>query len=267
MRAGQIQVLPSLGGGTFPTAINNSGQVVGSSWASGSSIEQAVLISGGSVQVLGTLGTLPNSTAVSINNLGQIAGYACQDPSVPTASGFFYSGGKMQDVGALFGAPNTTWPAGINDAAQIVGVSNGHAFLYAGGTMQDLQTLGGLDSDATAINNAGQIVGSSLITGNNASACLLVRGRHDARPGDTRRIARRQRSHGHQQYRPNRRVFLLQNGDSSRVRLQHRNHAGFEFSDSSRYRMERLNAPPISTTLARSSDMALTPPAKPTPSS
>ncbi len=56
---------------------------------------------------------------------------------------------------------------GINDAGQVVGWSNRSAggtfaFLWQNGTMTSLGALsGGIDSFATAINNAGQIVGYS----------------------------------------------------------------------------------------------------------
>ncbi|HUS36800.1 MAG TPA: hypothetical protein VM680_15740 [Verrucomicrobiae bacterium] len=56
-------------------------------------------------------------------------------------------------------ATNTT-PARINNKGQIVGVSGGKAFLYDG-QMRWLGTLGGASSEATAINDNGQVVGVS----------------------------------------------------------------------------------------------------------
>ena len=59
----------------------------------------------------------------------------------------------------------------INSTGQIVGESNlgdsseTHAFLYSAGTLLDLGTLGGSSSSAIGINDAGQIVGNSLLAG------------------------------------------------------------------------------------------------------
>src|SRR5262245_9423133 len=73
----------------------------------------------------------------------------------------------MQDLGTLGGTNSRA--NGINDIGEIVGYAtsagccDGHAFLYTPGVgMSDLGTLGGaLTSSAHAINNVGQVVGSS----------------------------------------------------------------------------------------------------------
>jgi probable HAF family extracellular repeat protein len=64
----------------------------------------------------------------------------------------------------------------INDSGQIVGGSN-EAFLYSGGVMYNLDSLtpgsGWELSDATGINNSGQIVGYGLNPAGQTHAFLL----------------------------------------------------------------------------------------------
>lgn len=126
---------------------------------------------------LGTLGGV-SSTAVGINNLGQVVG-TITSPSANTA--FLYSEGSMVSLGTLDGTDGSSSRASdINDAGQIVGTASvgfsGHAFLYQNGTMSDLGTLGGSESEAYGINNFGQVVGFSLAPGSVERAFLYQGG-------------------------------------------------------------------------------------------
>jgi probable HAF family extracellular repeat protein len=76
---------------------------------------------------------------------------------------------SVTDLGTLGGAMSTS--CGINDRGQITGrsaLANGqvHAFLWQAGAMTDLGTLPGLlFSSGRTINNRGQVVGDSSLTG------------------------------------------------------------------------------------------------------
>ena len=115
---------------------------------------------------LGTLGG-SHSKALSINNNGQIVGWAQNNSG--TQHAFLYSGGLMQDLDNL---PNSYASVAndINNLGQVVGSTyianpNGqhvgfHAFLYSNGSIQDIYSIGYFRS-ANGINDLGQIVGES----------------------------------------------------------------------------------------------------------
>jgi probable HAF family extracellular repeat protein len=52
---------------------------------------------------------------------------------------FLYTNGQMQDLGTLGG--HNSYASDINDAGQVVGDSDGRAFLYSEGQMRDLNDL------------------------------------------------------------------------------------------------------------------------------
>ena len=111
---------------------------------------------------LGTLARGTISYGKSINSSGQVAGNSSTNGSLDNHA-FLYSNGTMTDLGTLGGTTSFAWS--INDSGQVVGWSaaaNGyeHAFLYSNGTMTNLG-IGLTYSQAYAINNRGQIVGTS----------------------------------------------------------------------------------------------------------
>jgi probable HAF family extracellular repeat protein len=146
------------------------------------------------------LGALPgDQTGFSnaINSSGQVAGYT-QGTSVFTPyHAFRYdgtpgAGGVMRNLGTLGG--NTSAASGINDLGQVTGDArtdpNGpnpgaYAFVYtgtpgAGGVMKSLGSLGGPNSSGAAINNAGQVAGSSQIAQNGPSHAFRYDGPAEA---------------------------------------------------------------------------------------
>ncbi|HLJ91981.1 MAG TPA: PEP-CTERM sorting domain-containing protein [Gemmataceae bacterium] len=108
--------------------INNLGQIVGDS------------ANGGFLMSGGTFTSLPFPGS-GINNLGQIVG-----------GNYLLSGGNLTQING--GA------AGINDFSQIVGGEVSTGFLLTGGQYVTLSVPGSIQTVATGINNAGEIVGS-----------------------------------------------------------------------------------------------------------
>jgi len=166
-------------------AINNAGQVVGTSVPTSSSLTiHAFLYSGGRMIDLGALNSsFYNSYAFGINEKGQVVGYADFPPALndnPTDA-YLYNGSGIIDLGTTGGSWGEAY--GINDSGQIVG-ANSHspadlsgeqsfyAFLYNGTSFSDLGNLGGSSTTARAINNSGQIVGYSSLADNSTRAFL-----------------------------------------------------------------------------------------------
>lgn len=147
-------------------AINNAGQVVGSSG------NRALLWSPSTGTTdLGTLPSQDSSSASDINNLGQVVGDSGD-------RAFLWNENTgMRDLGTLPGK-NSSSASAINNLGQVVGGSgnsnefpSSRAFLWDETTgMQDLGTLPSqvpedpdyTESYASDINDAGQVVGSSL---------------------------------------------------------------------------------------------------------
>ena len=147
-------VLNSPAGPSFATGISNAGQVVGDVTNNGTG--QAVVWNGTTPTPLGPSG----SSGVAINKSGQIAGSIAGAPVI-------WNGTISTALAAPTGA-TTVNVAAINNAAQVVGSARygeyGEtevAVIWNGTTPTVLGSLGGSSSRATAINDAGLVVGSS----------------------------------------------------------------------------------------------------------
>ena len=150
--------------------INRSGQVVGRSDLKNFDFH-AFVWSKGKMRDLETLAPKDeDSGAYGINDSGQVVGWSDVDePSGDLGThAVLWSAGTLTDLGTFVGTGDLSSEANdINNSGQVVGwsdISGGehaHAFLWSSGTMTDLGTSPLIDSSAVAINDSGQVVGSS----------------------------------------------------------------------------------------------------------
>jgi probable HAF family extracellular repeat protein len=195
---GKIVNLGTLGGNQSGAgAVNGRGEVVGAAlnlttdpfpsrppyndfFFLGNGTEpHAFLWRDGTMQDLGTLGG-PDSAAFLVNQKGQVAGTSDVDFNVnpvtggPTVHPFLWEHGKMLDLiadappemfGGTFGI--AAW---LNERGQVLGTMNltgdttWHSFLWDKGVVTDLGTLGGTNTTAQWLNNAGHASGKSDVT-------------------------------------------------------------------------------------------------------
>lgn len=150
-------------------ALNALGQAAGVSETPYGAI--ATLFSNGKASSLGTLEALDVAIATAINRSGQVVGY---EPFSSTANNtfhaFLYSNGSMKDIHSASLFPSGTIAEGINGSGVVVGQgqltsSSFHAFVYANGKMVDIGPPGAYQASAYAINDAGQVVGDSYVSG------------------------------------------------------------------------------------------------------
>lgn len=144
--------------------INDSGQVVGFSGNTQSSTISAFLWENGTMSAL-----LEDAYASDINNMGQVVGSHFEDE---ITLGFLWENGGLEYLDPIEGHINS-YANGINDEGQVAGYSVDYesewqinlAVLWQNGGIISLGTLGGDNSEAFAINNSSQVVGTSQPSG------------------------------------------------------------------------------------------------------
>ena len=174
-------------------AINNSGQVVGYTYAPQfgfGNTQTMVWDRGVAIDIGATWGT--NSNGYAINNAAspQIAGissFSNSQTNNPNAVLWQVSSSSSWSSQTFFGtSEHPSVPAssfyGINDSMQVVGTysdgtsTNAFSYGFHTGVMTNLTTLGGSDGTARAINNGGVIAGWSSTAGNASQHAVVWTG-------------------------------------------------------------------------------------------
>jgi probable HAF family extracellular repeat protein len=186
----ELGTLAPGGGHSSAHGVNNAGKAVGGSQtAEGADHAFITGPDGVGMRDLGTLGG-SFSYAHGINEAGQVAGWAGNANRTTRAFITGPDGMGMRDLGALAddGGYGSSWAHDINDAGQVVGsssaqggFSNFHAFITGpnGEGMMDLNSLVNLPpgvtlTEATAVNNNGQVVAMGLIPEPETYALMLA---------------------------------------------------------------------------------------------
>ena len=161
VRADPLYTVDFLPTGFTADALNNSGQVVGTSG------DAAAILSGGILTSLAAIA--PVSYGRAINSAGDIAG-TLDNPYGGRA--FSYIGGTLTDINPLL-SQNYFYSnaSAINDSGAVGGLAYpfvGEAvrgFIYQGGSIQYLGTLGGDFSGVAALNKLGAATGVASFEG------------------------------------------------------------------------------------------------------
>ena len=161
--------------------VNATGRIVGSSTYPGGVGAHAFVRRGGSLRDLGDgLDGFAESSAAAVSDAGTVVGSAHVVSRREHPHAVLWREGKPVDLGTGYGAGtgSGSWAADVNRSGLVVG---GHyrtvaqprrAALWSGGRIRDLGTLGGsstsrydTESEATAVNDRGQVVGAALPAG------------------------------------------------------------------------------------------------------
>ena len=170
---------------SYAAAINNAGEVVGSALTS-AGYDHPVAWQTGKITDLGGLTTVFTGQANAINANGEIVGQSSLASSLNLVHAVAWQNGTITDLGTLPGYESSK-AEGIDSAGDIVGQafdasatnSTNRAVLWQNGKMIDLtdllpSTSGWVLTDATAINDQGQIVGQGTELGRIAGYILTL---------------------------------------------------------------------------------------------
>lgn len=192
---GEMKNIGSFGGTcTFPSDLNNRGEIVGISTLPGDKVQHAFLWKNDVLNNLpNTIGG-KNAAAIALNDGGDVVGWVSapgdQDIEHEQIHASLWKNGIMTDLGTL-GTDPCSNGFSVNAAEQVVGVSvakgvstpcnflQTRAFLWQQGSMVDLNTLIPADSSLyltspETINDRGEIAGVGVDANGNQHAFLLI---------------------------------------------------------------------------------------------
>jgi probable HAF family extracellular repeat protein len=183
---GTVAIVGSLNNGGSGGAINNRGQVIGTSNLAGDLVHHAFLWDRGALTDLGTLGG-DNSEAYWINDAGQIVGRA-DLPGSQVHHAFLWQNGKMIDLGASPGWPCSTAYQN-NSRGQVIidtgicNVGGGPGLLWESGHLYDLNDLissnsgiviTGPEAGPNFISDRGEITAAGILPNGDNHAVMLI---------------------------------------------------------------------------------------------
>ena len=147
-------------------AINNAGQVVDQCSNAHFTLSHAFLWFRGKMRDLGALPGSSDGGATGLSSSGDVAGVSTPQGD-SRLHGVLWKNGQIRDLGVLGSGYVQSIARGVNVHDQVVGWSTQssgfeQAFEWANGTMTALKVGGGAQSEASAINNNGQIAGGLL---------------------------------------------------------------------------------------------------------
>jgi len=165
-----VTILPTLGGWTWATGVNDFGQIVGWSADPVENDRRAVLWQHGKLIELGTYPDGIVSYAEDINEAGQIVGTAALIGTSTNRRATLWQDGAMINLGTLPGG-SESFGIAINKSGQIVGRAEQDGGIYSDRAVmwqQDSRTnewtivaLSHEESRAHDINDLGQVVGET----------------------------------------------------------------------------------------------------------